>query len=383
VAYVRGFGPCANIHCFEMRSPNGLANTSRDAIVIDRRRPEDQAALDRMYSEIFGAEEARLNRERWQWQYQENPHCPEEGPEIWIAKEAGEVLGQYATMPVRLKVKEHVVRGSWGMDVMVRSSIQRKGIGSRLFLYWDQNVEASLGLGLSPASHTLFQKLQWEDVGPVPCYTRILDPAPLLARRLGRLPARLVSPIAKIFLGLAFPDRGSPQTDVEVRELKTPFGGDFDRLWEKAAPGFDLVAERTATYLEWKYHRVPHLTYDIFQALRGGEVAGFAVLRAAEPSGVRVGLLVDLFAHPEDREVLDALIDRAVEWGGEKRVARLQTFTLDQRLAGRLRYKGFFEIASPMQFCLRIRDRYVDKSFFRNTSRWHVAFGDSDQDRRP
>jgi len=54
---------------------------------------------------------------------------------------------------------------------------------------------------------------------------------------------------------------------------------------------------------------------------------------------------------------------------------------LDQRIARRLRHKGFFEIGSPMQFCLRIRSEYADESFFRDTSRWHVTFGDSDQNR--
>ena len=80
MAYVRLVGPCANIHCFKMSPGNGSANSARDSIVIDRRRPEDQAALERMYAEVFGAEEARLNRERWQWQYQDNPHPFGRGP---------------------------------------------------------------------------------------------------------------------------------------------------------------------------------------------------------------------------------------------------------------------------------------------------------------
>jgi GNAT superfamily N-acetyltransferase len=364
-------------------SSRQVSTASRDQIVIGRRRPEDEDTLERMYADVFGAKAARLSRERWRWQYDENPNCPPEGPEIWVAKEGGEVLGQYATMPVRLKVKDRVLHASWGMDVMVASTLQRKGVGSRLFLYWDEHVDASLGLGLSLSSYTLFQKLHWEDVGPVPCYTRILDPRALLARRLGATLAGIVSPVSKAALSLAFPARreGRVAETIEVQLLEGPFGESFDRLWETASPGFDFIAERTSRYLEWKYHRVPYVTYEIFQALREGEVAGFVVLRVAEVQGVRLGLVIDLFAHPDDHAVLDALIDRAAQWGRDNRVARLQTFTFDQRLAHRLRYKGFFEIGSPMQFCLRIKSQYVDPSFFRDTSHWHVAFGDSDQDR--
>ena len=57
------------------------------------------------------------------------------------------IIGQYATMPVRLAVKGREVTGSWGMDVMVAPERQRRGLGEVLFRTWDRNVGASLGLG--------------------------------------------------------------------------------------------------------------------------------------------------------------------------------------------------------------------------------------------
>jgi len=110
----------------------------KNTLEVFRRSERDRDALESMYAEVFGPEAAERNRARFRWQYEENPHCPPEGPEIWVAREDGVVLGQYATMPVRLLVKGRILRGSWGMDVMVRPNLQRKGIGSRLFLYWDQ-----------------------------------------------------------------------------------------------------------------------------------------------------------------------------------------------------------------------------------------------------
>ncbi len=351
-------------------------------VEIRRRRPEDGEALLSMYAGIFGQGEAEASRRRFRWQYEENPHCPPEGPEIWVACEGGELLGQYATMPVRLKVADRVVRASWGMDVMVKPGIQRKGVGSRLFLYWDRQVEASLGLGLSESSYSLFKKLQWKDVGPVPCYTRLLDVKALLARRLGKL-AALLAPPAGLLLSFAFPARkATPSAEaVRVEPLEGSFGPAFDRLWERAAPGYDFVVERSAGYLEWKYRRVPFVSYEIFQAVSGGEVSGYLVARVVERPPLRLGLLVDLLAHPQDEASLDALLDQAVRWGRERRVARLQAFSLDRRLGARLRRKGFFEIGSPMQFCLKINTGHLDENFYRDTSRWHVTFGDSDQDR--
>ena len=102
------------------------------------------------------------------------PQQPGREPEIWIAREGPAIVGQYATMPVRLSLAGQEVQGSWGMDVMVAPERQRQGLGELLFRTWDRNVGASLGLGLSESSYRLFQKLRWPDVGPIPMLVKPL-----------------------------------------------------------------------------------------------------------------------------------------------------------------------------------------------------------------
>lgn len=362
-------------------APTPAASRPRESIEIGRRTEADREQLDAMYANVFGEAAAEESNARWRWQYEENPNRPPEGPEIWVAREGDRVLGQYATMPVRLKVLDRVLRASWGMDVMVGPNLQRRGIGSRLFLYWDRQVEASLGLGLSVASYTLFKKLDWEDVGPVPCFSRALDVRRLLERRLGSLLAAVVAPFVRFFLWLVLPIRKTRDAEnVEVRSIEA-FSDDYDDLWERAAPAFDFITERKARYLEWKYERVPYVRYDVLEARRDSELTGYCVLRIAERNGVKLALLVDLFAHPEDKASIGALLDHALSWARERGAARMQTFTFDRRFGSRLAHKGFARIASPMQFCVRIHSDHVDDMFFRDTSRWHVSFGDSDQDR--
>ncbi len=365
-----------------MIAPKVPPAASESTMVIGRRLPEDREALEAMYAEVFGRDALAESRERWQWQYELNPHCPPEGPDIWVAKEGGEILGQYATMNVRLKIKDRILQGSWGMDVMVNPHLQKKGVGTQLFNYWDQHIEAPLGLGLSVSSYALFKKLQWHDVGPVPCFTKPLDVRALLRRRFGVLPAVIIAPLVKAGLWIRYPERKpSPEDYIQIRRLEEPFGKAFDKLWHKASRGYDFVVERESRYLEWKFHRIPYVSYEIYQALRGGELAGYVVLRQAVKNGVRLGLVVDLFAHPEDSAACDALIDWASKWGKDHRVARLQTFTFHRQWSERLRRKGYIRIKSPMQFCLHIHSDHVGGSFFQDTSRWHVTFGDSDMDR--
>ena len=71
---------------------------------IDRYRPDDRRHVEALYRRVFGIDSAEANRLRWEWQYGRNPHMPADGPLIWLAREGQTIVGQYATMPVRLHV---------------------------------------------------------------------------------------------------------------------------------------------------------------------------------------------------------------------------------------------------------------------------------------
>ena len=137
---------------------------SRDPLVVvpamaevDSYRSDDRRAVEALYRRVFGTDAAEASRLRWEWQYGRNPNNPGGAPVIWIAREGPTIVGQYATMPVRLWVGGREVDASWGMDVMVAPERQRQGIGEVLFRTWDRKRGASLGLGLSESSHRLFR----------------------------------------------------------------------------------------------------------------------------------------------------------------------------------------------------------------------------------
>src|SRR3954452_13701100 len=187
-----------------MRSSATWNTYSRGRSVADitRYKTEDRRSVEGLYRRVFGNDAAEGSRMRWDWQYRRNPNNPGQEPEIWIAREGTSIVGQYATMPVRLSVRGKEVRGSWGMDVMVAPERQRQGLGEVLFRTWDRNVGASPGLGLSKASYRLFPKLRWPDVRSVPCLIKPLTRRALRHPRwpvvLNRLFSVLTLPIVLI-----------------------------------------------------------------------------------------------------------------------------------------------------------------------------------------
>jgi predicted N-acetyltransferase YhbS len=344
---------------------------------IDRYRPEDKRAVESLYRRVFGNDAAEASRLRWDWQYRRNPNNPGQEPEIWIAREGPAIIGQYATMPVKLSVRNQQVQGSWGMDVMVAPERQRQGLGEVLFRTWDRNVGASLGLGLSDSSYRLFQKLRWPDVGPVPCLVKPLT------RRALRIPSWPVS-LNRLVSWLALPvirivARSRPLR-AEVRMIQR-FDESFTELWNELAPKFALSVRRDAAYLNWKYVNAPHVRYSIAALRHDDRNIGYAVYRHLhEPRG-RVTLLVDFLADPEDDDAFSTLLHWVDREARQADSDKIRTFAMHAGFRKVLRRSGYFQVKSTMEFVVKVNGVDVDPAFYENTGEWHITLGDSDQDR--
>lgn len=349
-----------------------------DAISINRRTPADEDEIRRLYAATFGSALSDGSQRRWTWQYIENPETQRNGddPEIWIAREGGRILGQYASMPVALWWQGREVHASWGMDVFVRSEARGKGLGASLFLTWADHVDVALGLGLTPSSYALFRKLGFADVGPVPFFRTWLDPGAVLSRRLGKSLGRMAG--AVIGLGLRLRRRQPRVDSVAVKPIGT-FGPEYDDLWSRTRASHGMCVHRSSAYLNWKYVQCPHRQYDLWEARREACVVGFAVSRHEDYRGLRLGWIVDVYADAADSEARAALLAMILDSFRAKGVARAQAFAMNRALARDLRRLGFVRGRSPMQFCVRAKTGLPEAA--RDLGRWHVVFGDSDMDR--
>lgn len=347
-------------------------------VTVDARGAADEEELFRLYGDVFGQETTEASRRRWRWQYLDNPHTAGAPPVIWVAREDGRLLGQYASMPVRLWWAGREVDASWGMDVFVRAEARGKGVGIRLFTAWSDNVEVALGLGLTPSSYGLFQKLRYDDVGPVPFFLRPLDPRALLRRRVGPVLGDAAGLALAAGLAVARPERRRAHAGIEVRRVEE-FSPQADALWEQARAGYGMCVRRDHGYLQWKYARCPHKAYTLHEAWGQGALAGWAVSRHEDYRGVRLGWIVDVFTRAEDEDARDALLGAVLDGFRAAGVHRAQAFAMHGPLGAALRARGFLQRRSPMQFCVRARVPSGD--VLQHRDRWHVVFGDSDMDR--
>ena len=343
---------------------------------IDRYRPEDQRGIEALYRRVFGPDAAAASRLRWDWQYRRNPNNPGGAPLLWVVREGPTIIGHYATMPVRLSLGGKEIPAAWGTDAMVAPERQRQGLGEELFRTWDRGVGAALGLGLSDASLRLLEKMHFLDVPSVPGLVKPLTRRdirmPQWPMALNRFVSAVTLPIVRVAA------RVRPlRADVEpIRR----FDPSFTELWERLADRFELAVRRDAPYLNWKFIEPPHVRYCVAALKRDGRAEGYAVYRHAQEPRGRVTLLVDFLADTHDEigfKTLLRWVDAEARQAGSDKIRCYASHLGFRRI---MRHSGYFQMRQPLALAAKINAVTVPPKFYKDTEKWHITLGDSDQD---
>ncbi len=342
-------------------------------ITIDRYRPGDRPAVEALFRRMHGEERAEPYLARWRWQYERNPNLPDGLPLIWLVRAGDEVIGQYATMPVKLSVAGREIDAAWGMDVMILPEHQGRGLGRLMFETWDANVGASIGLGLTDASNALFTKLHWPGMGRVPRLIKPLAPrgadAATAWRRLRGIPSRARNAMTRM-----------RPLDSGIHVIHR-FDERATRLWERVLPSFAFAVRRDAAYLNWKFVEPEHVHYSIAAYVRGDEMRGYAVVRHVEQPDQRVTILVDFLADPAEREAIRSLLRWVDREALAARSHLIRTFATHAGFIATLRGAGFHDGPAGMRYVAKINAIEVPAEFYDAAAAWHVTAGDSDADR--
>jgi hypothetical protein len=119
----------------------------------------------------------------------------------------------------------------------------------------------------------------------------------------------------------------------------------FDAFFENAAQGFELIQERTAAYLNWRYCDQRAGPFLLRAAEERGAIAGYAALGLRDPHVE----LADLLALPGRLDVAAALLDDCVRVARERRASAVHCWLPRRHPYGALlRSAGF--LSRPVTF---------------------------------
>lgn len=325
---------------------------------------------------VLNRNHLRTTEERLRWNQQG-------GAQWWLVRttDSLEVVGICGLFPRRFRIAGAVYRtaiiGDWAVDKAYRTggpvtrltstlSSHMRDIGCVLF-YAVPNEKKELA----------FRKLGSHKVGEIRKYVKVLRTE---YRRGVFLPPQwlmrsLAKPLDRL---LAICSREHGYQRAPAWSVETPSGFDerFDRLWQRAAPQFEIIGERTAAYLQWRYADSPDREYQIFAVCDPDrELAGYAVYYLEE----NVCRIADLLYRDEGRD-LHGLLSELL-----RKLRRERVFSVSIRYLGRpaltrvLKQYGFHHRESGTAWLmLHLDPDLAPEAHWDRLSAGHFMDGDND-----
>lgn len=340
------------------------------------RQVDPAAERERILAVLSANLPAAAGRARFDWLYLNNP----DGPAlVWLAEnENGQAVGTSAAHPRRMRVAGETVRalvlGDFAFDAAQRS------IGPALHLL--RATLAPVRDGTYPFSfdfpsralNAVYRRMGAAALGDNQRWMHPVAVQRLLRARLGDTPlADVLGVLGDTILRGRRSLRGT-SVDLQVEPLACECSEEFAAL--DAGISADRVAAsvRDAAYLNWHYLQNPIWKHAIFTARAGGRLAGYTVLRRANP---RVVSVVDLQGQNED--ICAALLSAALDHSRAQDAAALHVEVLAHSPAARLvETLGFFRRETSVGPVLFLSPDCPHATKLQSATSWWLMGGDRD-----
>lgn len=298
--------------------------------------------------------------------------------QAWLLQAAGApAVGAAGLMLRRMYVGGELVEGGGAIDLNVDQT--QRSVGPALSLVRavvataDQAGRELLYGMPNPAATAVMKRAGYQLLGEFSSWTRVLDVTPQLATRLK---VRAAVPVIARAANAALRVRDACRPGLMARlRIETPreFDVRFDRLSARVACQVDVVGQRSADFLNWRFSACPDLQYQIFALVNQSDLglAGYLVWYR-DDDGVSIA---DLLA--EDSETTLRLLN--VFAGCQRRAGslaiRFNCFAPPE-FYSTLKQAGFHQRTNRHPVLYRARGTQAVPT----GQRWYLTMADSDTD---
>ncbi|MGO9138314.1 MAG: GNAT family N-acetyltransferase [Syntrophales bacterium] len=340
---------------------------------------------------------------RWNWQFLENPLVDKSGKElpIFIAIKGDHIVGQLCAILGQIKIGAEIHRVAASCDLVVLPECRGEGIAQRLIQAVAENYEIYYTISCSEPTMRIFDRIEhlgYHKLELVPTYRRFVKlNREFIFRYLMQKTVKhswmrsvakfgcllrsdsMMSVVGNFLIGIRdlLESQTKTESRSEIKEIQW-FGDEIDQLWKAASGKFKIIVKRDQQFLNWRFSNNTQLDYRSFISRRNGETRGYIVLRKPEPTELNVGIIVDLFAAPDDNETIEDLIRHAIDFFG-KSVFAIDCPTSLKEYQRALSKLGFYKIekTGPIYFCA---DSKLRNKLEECKNSWFLTKADQDWD---
>jgi NAD(P)-dependent dehydrogenase (short-subunit alcohol dehydrogenase family) len=278
--------------------------------------------------------------DKWKWRHVESAGHLVRGPRVWAYREAGEVLGWFGAIPLKLKIGLEEQMTSWITWQTPADADRDQKIAQRLLVRAADEFPFSLSLARTEQTRSLLKQSGWVEVAQLESAELMLNPDAILQVKhpgtatLGEWGWRAATAVRTLLRHRA---------RVNIQPIGR-FEERHDRLWQFAAREVSCGVVRDAARLNWKYVDQPAQDILRLEVIDGSRLLGVVILtfrEADETRPYRHAVLSDVLAPLADAESLSKLFEVASAAAAERNADAVLCEHSGQSLTRALRQNGF------------------------------------------
>jgi GNAT superfamily N-acetyltransferase len=345
-------------------------------------QPSDLSSVQKLMAAHFMNEDVIKRGQIFDWIALHNPYT--NGETNYLVIEDGEKIVAYeGRMPVEIMINGEREKGYFFHDTLVHPEYRRKGLGLTLVnnikKTWEDKTDTfAVGVWMNQFTHEMMRRRGYYELY-ANYFIKPLNIESSLAKMIKtQAGARLA---AAPFNGLTstydYAARTFSGRNISISPVSR-FDGRFDEFADAVSKKFSMVVVRSSRYLNWKYVDRPYAGYTNIAAEREGRLAGYAVLLPTVIDNLKVGVIVDILADPDDAGAIGALCEASTRFFRRAKADFIVCVLTNENFI-RIFQRHFFlkrhKTAPPM---IANMDKHGDQEILRDISRWFFTCGDSD-----
>jgi len=322
----------------------------------------------------------QISLQMYEWKYES---CPHGDACCWLAKDekSDSLVGSAALFPRMMFVQGEpvyvAVAGDFAVDKKHRAygpalTLQREILQSKL-----SNTKFKFFYGVpNDLSRMLFFRIGYKEIGKFKRFIKVLKtegtPKEYLPPSLRyRMLSRMIDFFVRIF---AREMRFKRNYDYSV-EMPKFFDERFDVFWKKVSKQFDIIGERTSSFLNWRFIQSSYQKFNIFCILDDEKnVAGYVVYFLKD----NICHIVDMLFDKSDG-VLDSLLMKFLLYARSKEMGSVVIRYLgDESFERNLKRFNFHGWKNDNANVMIFGSDISSESNLLDKNSWHFFRGDND-----
>lgn len=344
-------------------------------------REGDEEGIFELWKEVYPGKEYDRDgwMRSWQWRFKDNPAGDSI---IWVADHDGRIVGQRASIPVRMKVGSEVIASCHSADTMTHPDYQRQGISGALGKKIDAEAEKNgiaIVYGFPTKINRLvgIKKLNRFDFATLQILVKPLNWGNVLKMRIkNKFLSKLGAIGGNLLIILFYRAKRAPIVEGLTISQVSSFDERINEFWDRVSNQHQIMLVRDRDYLNWRYVAATDMDYTIYVAEKAGQIYGYLVLGYEQRVQVRVGVIFDILA--QSAQTAQCLVWRAVEHCRQERVDFVQFDMVANKTYFRaFRKNGFISLPFMKDlFFGTLLSPNISKEFLANSQNWFVQLGD-------